>query len=214
MVKKSWQFLSLHPEEGKIFWRLCALYLLYIAPILLAGDDYIDDLGRSIYGYLGGKNNGRPFADMVMTVVNVGKDLQDTAPLSQLLAIALLAYTMVLLARRYYAPISGTPLVLCLGLAILPPFLLENLSYHFDAVTMMLALCLGLSCYALPEEWSWRGRFLYSVAAAFLVLGLYQAAIGAYLSMVFVETVCARGGGHMEACGRTFLCTASCGRSL
>ena len=131
-----------------------------------------------------------------MMAVNFGKNLQDTAPLSQLLAIGLLAYTMVLLSRRWYAPLPGTLLVPCLGLAILPPFLLENLSYHFDAVTMMLALCLGLSCYALPEEWSRRGRFLYGVAATFLVLGLYQAAIGAYLSMVFVEIVCTRGGAY------------------
>lgn len=187
------QFLAIRAEERKTLFLLVLLNALYVFPILLADDAYVDDLGRSIYGYTGGKANGRPFADMVMGLVSFGKPIQDTAPLSQLLAVLLLSYTMILLARTYYASVSCPLLVGCLALAIMPPFLLENLSYHFDAVTMILALCIGLSCYAVPEDWGRRERFLYGAAAAFLVLGLYQAAIGAYLSMAFVEAICPRG---------------------
>ncbi|WP_294155705.1 glucosyltransferase domain-containing protein [uncultured Selenomonas sp.] len=181
-----WEWMKLTGQEKKLFFILCGFYLLYFLPILLAGDDYIDDLGRSLSGYRGWSRTGRPLAELVIVLLNLGHRLQDMAPLPQLLALVLFAYTMVLLARRFYVPVKLPLLVGCLGLAIMSPFFLENLSYHFDSVTMVLALCLALSSYALPEDMPRRRCFRFAVISVLLMLLCYQAAVGAYISMAFL----------------------------
>ena len=199
--RKTAAWMRLDGGEQKLFYLLCGLYVLYMLPLLLAGDYYLDDLGRSDRGYFGWSRNGRPLADGVLMFLGFfGRTLQDIGPLPQLVALVLLAYTMVLLSRRFYAPLKRSLLAGCLGLAIMSPFLLQNFVFRFDSAGMFLALVLAMLGYAVPEELSQRYRFVYTVITLFLMLNIYQAAIGVFVAMAFLELLF--GGASKQAAFR------------
>ena len=132
-----------------VFGAAMALFGLVLLPILAADTFYIDDLGRSLHGYLGWGRDARPLANVVMEALNLGTPLVDLSPLPQLAAAMLFAGLAVTVARRF--GLSG---VWRAPLALLPlfasPFFLENLSYRFDALTMSLAVCVAAWAALLP----------------------------------------------------------------
>ena len=186
---KTWPWMKLDGREQRLFCLLFSLHFLYLLPLILAGDYYRDDFARSLNGGFGWKELGRPGADLFMHFLSFGTPIRDVAPLTQLFGLALLAYTMVLLARRYFANVPLLLLVLCLGLTVTTPALLQSFSYRFDSGFMLLALCLPLLCYALPDEVGRRYRIVFGTLACFVSLGCYQAGAGAFIAMAFVEMV-------------------------
>lgn len=112
----------------------------------------------------------------------------DLAPLPQLFAIALLSWTGVLVARRFaiVSPVMAALLTLPLGAQ---PFVLENLSYRFDAPFMALAL----PCALLPIVIKRAGKAGWGLGTFSLIacLNLYQPAITAFLVVALLEAAVA-----------------------
>jgi hypothetical protein len=183
------RFLRLEGKYLSAFKSLVLFSLLYIFPILFANFYYIDDLGRSLRGYTGWDGNGRPLATLVALVLSNGKPLMDVSPWIQILSIALLSYALILFLRKYIPAASPFKLFSIAAFFYLNLFVLENLSYKFDTFGMILSLSIFFILYSLPEELSLKKQFMFSSLAVILSLSLYQASIGAYISLAIVESL-------------------------
>jgi hypothetical protein len=174
------------PSRQKVFIAASLLYGLAIYPILHADRFYIDDLGRARTGYLGWTTDGRPLSNLVVETLNLGAPISDLTPLPQLLAVLLLAWLAVTLAKKFAIP--GTwraPLIL--APLVVNPFFLENLSYKFDVLPMTLATVLaGITVTAIPAT---RWRVMPGALALLATLCLYQPALNVFLVFVIAEFV-------------------------
>src|ERR1700747_2062740 len=96
-------------NDRDVFMGLLALYGVILFPILRANRYYNDDLKRALIGRTGWDSNGRPLATLLMKLLQAyDHALIDISPLTQVGAVALLAWAGVLVARRY--AIGSTPL--------------------------------------------------------------------------------------------------------
>ncbi len=176
-------------RHRSIFLASLALYFLVLWPILRADRFYIDDLGRSLSGYLGWGKDGRPLSNVVMEVLNLGTPLTDLSPLPQLLCLAIFAYLAVAVAKRFDIPgVWRAPLIVAPMIA--SPFFLENLSYKFDSLTMSLAVGFAaMTVLAIP----YRGvRLLLGAMALIASLCLYQPAFNVFLIFCIAEVTFAQ----------------------
>lgn len=176
---RSIAWCKLQKVELTFFIRLTILHLFYVLPILLADYLYRDDLGRSYSGGTGWVKDGRPLTEQVMLFLGGGQPLSDIAPLPLLLCTVVLAYGLVLYARTNLANVPRNwYLVFGLFSVMGTPFLLGNLSYRFDCLTMVLALTLMLLVYALPAGLPLWQLYLCSTVGGCAALSLYQPVIG------------------------------------
>jgi hypothetical protein len=131
---------------------------------------------------------GRPLADGLFALVNLGAPAVAVAPLHQLLAVGVLALVAVAAARAY-----GLRSPFWSALATLPllgqPYALENLSYGFDCLAMALALGLAVvASVTLHRVVSWRGLLVTS-ALLLASLCLYQPATSGFLPFALMLVV-------------------------
>ncbi|TCV93386.1 glucosyltransferase GtrII-like protein [Luteibacter rhizovicinus] len=185
-----------HPAEApadrpngdvRVFFYLLSLYFLIIIPILRANRYFNDDLKRALIGRTGWDSNGRPLTTLLMKLLqSYDRALVDISPLTQIGAIAVLAWVGVLIARRYAirSPWMAALVAFPLGAQ---PFFLENLSYKFDALSMGLAIYFALlPIVALKDH---RRGWWWGVLAIFASLNFYQPAINVYLIFVLLDLV-------------------------
>ncbi|MDM7936629.1 MAG: glucosyltransferase domain-containing protein [Cyanobium sp. CZS 48M] len=162
--------------------------MLLILPILLFVHRYIDDYGRSMDGEFRWTEVGRPLADGLFALVNLGAPAVAVAPLHQLLAVGVMALTAVIAARAY-----GLRSPLWSALATLPllgqPYALENLSYGFDCLAMALALALAVVAAVVVHRAPSRLGLLLSSALLLASLCLYQPGTSGFLPFALMLVV-------------------------
>lgn len=185
----STRFFYLDGKYVKAFIALVIFSLIYILPIIIANFYYIDDLGRSLSGYTGWNNNGRPLLSAISIILSDGKPLMDISPWIQIASIVVFSYSLILYVRKYVVEASAFQIFCVSVCGYLNLFLLENFSYKYDSLGMILSLSLYFILFSLPDTLNKRKIFLISIVIVFLSSSLYQAAIGAYLSLVFLEVV-------------------------
>ena len=143
--------ISLFKNQPRIF--SCVLFsffiVLYVLPIILTGRLYIDDLGRTLYGYSGWGLNGRPLSDAIMQTMSLGGELLDLSPLNQILSVLLLCITLYYYTEKVFSGINFSGLLILCFLFISNPFYIENLSYRFDSLTMALSMVLLILPYTI-----------------------------------------------------------------
>ena len=162
--------------------------LLLALPVLLFVHRYIDDVGRSMDGEIRWVQVGRPLAEWLFNLVNLGDPGVAVAPLHQLLTVALVSAVAVVAARVYairsplWTAVATLPL---LG----QPYALENLSYGFDCLGMFLAM--GLAVLAAIAIALAPGR-AGLVGSSLLLTGslcLYQPSTSAFLSFALMLVI-------------------------
>lgn len=174
-------------KDEKIFLiSLSIMILLYISPIILADRLYIDDILRSQYGYKNWGLNGRPLADAVMALANMTLgEIVDISPLPLLMACG--AYVLCSLA--YYRTainfIGPFKAGLLFFFVIANPFLLENLSYKFDVLPMILSVAILLLPFCGIRNLNL--TLLAGVLCVAASLSLYQASIGFFCALALIE---------------------------
>ncbi|RTY56870.1 hypothetical protein EKL29_14495 [Pantoea sp. YU22] len=161
------------------------LVCLYTLPIILTGRLYIDDLGRTLYGYAGWGLNGRPLSDVIMQAMSLGGELLDLSPLTQIISVFVLCLALYYYTRRNFTGISLAGAMTVSFLFIANPFYIENLSYKFDSLTMALSMVLLMLPYTVTEKKSINS--LLSVILIIASLSLYQASIGLFAIMAVIE---------------------------
>lgn len=183
------RIFSLDRKYFKAFCYLLIFSLVYVLPIIWANFYYIDDLGRLLTGRTGWDGDGRPMVSLLSIILSDGKPLMDMSPWIQILATIVLDYALLFFAKKIIPAASALKLFGVAACGYLNLFMLENLSYKYDSLGMMLALSLFLILFALPESLGNKKIFLASCIAVLLSLCLYQAALGSYISLAIVECV-------------------------
>ena len=132
--------------DRKFVVFLSCLCFAYITPIILAGRYYIDDMGRGQWGYYNWAANGRPFADLIMEFLVGGGRIVDASPLFLFIGTVVFIFCCheYHKANPFIAPSRASPFMsgLVFFYIYANPFMLENISYKFDALPMLLSLSL------------------------------------------------------------------------
>lgn len=172
-------------HRNKLFAFLMGMSLLYVLPVILADRPYIDDLGRSVLGYTWWGLNGRPLSDMVMIVLSMGRPILDLSPLPLLLGITILSLTMAAYIDKAMHDRSVKEKLLICFCFLANPFLLECLSYKFDSLTMLLSAAILFVPFTVQARVSL--VWIVSVICIISSLSLYQASIGIFIILTFLE---------------------------
>lgn len=211
--KKFPAWLTIEATDKRLFFSLTALYSIYILPILLANRPYQDDLSRSLYGVTGWNNDARPLTEILMRWLCGGTPLGNVAPLPLLLSVLILAYTLTLYGKRHMPAGQLLP-ALGIGFCVIAnPFFLSNLSYQFDCVTMVLALCAAILPYVVPERKALFKIFFFSFFLCMVTLTTYQPCCGVYISLWFLELFFMLFSTHIDL-PRLIVRAVACGLSV
>lgn len=177
-MKEKWKIIS------KPLLIIFLIYLVGISAILLAGVHYADDAARTNYGYAGWSAFSRYASTVLSHGLHADNYLTNIAPLPQILATLILSVSSVILimvvsgleafkekwTRWIWKVVAVVPLGLC-------PYMLECLSYQYDAVYMALSVFFAVMPLIFYRRKTWQ----FVVAMVVGVLGIcttYQAAIG------------------------------------
>lgn len=165
---------------------LSAMLLAYIIPIILADRLYIDDILRSQLGYKRWGINGRPFADFIVSTLNLTTgNITDLSPLPLFVACASFSACALIYFRTnlsYLGPIKSS---LVFFFMFANPFMLENISYKFDVLPMVLSLSILLIPYGFRFKYSL--STLLGAVCVLASLSLYQASITLFCSLALIE---------------------------
>ncbi|WP_313327822.1 glucosyltransferase domain-containing protein [Enterobacter oligotrophicus] len=173
-------------EGIKVFYIALALSIIYVSPIIFADQYYSDDLSRSIYGYARWGYDGRPLADLVMLVLSFGEPLLDLSPAPLILGLVCICAALSIYASKVM-PDSGVKEKVALSiLFICNPFLLDNMSYKYDALTMLLSASLIILCFTYGRSLK---SSLISIILVIASLSLYQASITMFVSLSVIEAI-------------------------
>lgn len=190
-AKKIW-------EENKFLikpWMVMfGIYLVGILAIILAGVHYADDVARTTYGYAEWAGFSRYISTVVSHFLHADWYLTNIAPWPQILAMAILAVASVM----FVCVVSGKEVFkekwtkwIWRIIAVVPlglnPYMLECLSYQYDAVYMAISVMFAV----WPMMFWGRRKWVFGVMIAIGVLVVcmtYQAAIG-ILPMLVVFAV-------------------------
>lgn len=180
---------KLHGKYLKSFYFLLVFSLFYIFPIVLANFYYIDDLTRSIVNYVGWARDARPLTAALTVLLNGGEPLMDISPLMQVGTVVFLDYAIIVFLKKFIVEYSAFKIFLAAALGYANLFLLENFSFKYDSFSMIVSLGIFLLLYAFPEDANRITTLLLSVLVVIISLCMYQASIGAYISLAVVESI-------------------------
>lgn len=188
-------------RDRKFTVTLLSLCIIYIMPIILADRYYIDDLGRSQRGYTSWSDNGRPLANFIMYLLGFGGDnIVDISPLTQVFSVLIFVFSAYHYFKSNFSDTNPIFSAIVFFFAFANPFLLENLSYKFDSLPMIMAL--SLLMFAFLKVNSKAKSWALSFAVILASLCLYQAAIGFFVCLAVMDfvqkyikaTPCSKGG--------------------
>ncbi|EKY4019046.1 glucosyltransferase domain-containing protein [Enterobacter roggenkampii] len=167
-----------------------SISILYCIGLIISGRNYLDDYGRYTHGYTSWSSNGRPFADLVMSIINLGNPIVDISPLPLIIALLCLSVMGVMVSRRFAKDANVMALSAISIMIITNPFLLENLSFKYDVLAMSLSmLVVSLPFVSIREGASATWRFIISSGCVFVSLGLYQSSIGTFIILTILECI-------------------------
>lgn len=179
-----WDWLKLNSKYNKVFYYLLIAFVIYVFPIILADTYYIDDVDRSLAGRASWSKDGRPFTSFFNKIFFGGMPLADISPLLLIIAVGLLAYVLTIFSRKYFNEYSPFMTACGLFFCIANPFLLQNLSFKYDVLGMVVSLCSAFILFSLPSDVSNKKIFFISSIFSLTIFCTYQAALGGFLALV------------------------------
>ena len=159
------------------------VYTLGISAIIRADFLYIDDIGRSIYGYRF-SDWSRYISNFLSIIIHTDARINDTSPLTQLIAAFLIAASSVALVYVINdGKITKTALVASLPVG-LSPFFLECFSWRFDSPYMALSVFASIVPFIFVKNWF--NFTVVSILSLLVMCMTYQAASGIYIIIVIM----------------------------
>lgn len=89
---------NIYRKYKKSFLFIFCISLLYVFPLILANFYFIDDLRRMNYN-VGWESLGRPFADILLHILNAGSFI-DIFPLTLIISCIFVGISIILLSNR------------------------------------------------------------------------------------------------------------------
>lgn len=159
------------------------IFTLGISAIIRANFLYIDDIGRSIFGYRGwGESWSRYISDFLAIIFHTDTHINDISPLTQIIAAFLIAASSVALVYVINdKKITKTVLAASLPVGF-SPYFLECFSYKFDSPYMALSVLTSIIPFIFINN-----KLVFSISS---IIGLlimcmtYQASSGIYIIIV------------------------------
>ncbi|EOB9998031.1 glucosyltransferase domain-containing protein [Cronobacter sakazakii] len=153
--------------------------ILYILPILMAGSIYIDDNTR-VFRDFGWTVDGRYLSNLVYNVLSLGNGPMDFFPLTQIASGLILVISSAVIARAV-----NFSSVTAITVAILSsPFLVQNLSYRLDSLTMAMSFLVILIPFLFAERLIC--FFVVGIVAVVSSSFLYQVSVMAFPCMCMI----------------------------
>lgn len=166
---------------------MLAIFLIVsflILPILLAGQYYIDDMGRATRGYMWWGLDGRPASDFMMSKLMFSKNMVDIFPLPLIIGATALACSMYMFYLKYIkAGIGGVLIAACYMISPSTP---EILSYRFDSLPLLLSISIPLIVISFKDQ----GKLIEFVVGSVLccvVFCIYQASVNLLVICFIIE---------------------------
>ena len=180
-------FFRFDLNARRFFIFLTLLYSLYVLPVILADRYYNDDLSRALKGATGWNGDGRPLTELLIRFLTFGRPAVDVSPLPLILSVLVLAWCLTLYFREHISGFDGSAILLAGGFAVIAnPFLLPDLSYKYDCISIVLSMAVCFAVFSLPELATGVDIAL-KAAVSLAVLCLFQPSVGIFLSLVFLE---------------------------
>ena len=133
--------LSEYRYLAKPFIIIFIIYCIALVPIVRANFNYIDDLGRAVYGYSDFEYFSRFSASYLSKLIHTDTHLYDISPLTQIIAALIISLASVITLHAFAREKKISPVsiigVLPLGLS---PYFLECFSYKYDSPYMALSV--------------------------------------------------------------------------
>lgn len=174
----------------KIFFTLCLIYGLSFTAIFRANFNYVDDLKRVQFGMQGFTFFSRYMAEFLSGFIHADTFLADISPLTQIIAVAVLALSSTILIFAYSGESTDvSPWQIAAALPLgLSPYFLSCISYKYDSPYMALSI-LAMVFPILFEKKSRKVYFLAVFLGTLLMCTTYQAASGIFPMIVVSLTL-------------------------
>lgn len=182
--------------------EISVVYFIALFALFRANFNYIDDLGRVAHGYRNWIDWSRYISQELSVLINTQKTLTDISPLTQLIAIIIIALAGVIIiytfTEKKAVSLSMLAAVVPLGLS---PWFLECFSYKFDSPYMALSVLASVVPFIFWQK-DFRKFYCLSVLGILVMDTTYQAASGIYiieaLFLCFYKWIC---GNRAKDCG-------------
>lgn len=165
-------------EIAIIFYNLFLIFL-----IVSDGRYYIDDLRRSIDGNPAWLFDGRPLSSFLFEMLCVNAHIVDCFPIPQILAALVLSGIEIAFCRKFFPEKRWLGTVSCLFISA-NPFLFQNLSYHFDSISMIMSMAFAAFPFVYTEKKNREWIFLICLLMSLL---FYQASSSIFLLFSLFE---------------------------
>lgn len=176
---------------SKQFIVLFFIYLLSVLTIIRANYDYIDDLGRIIFGYCQWLNFSRYITEFFAPIINGDYILNDISPLPQILACLFLAASSAIMLKAFSlnkeTSLFSIIAVLPLGIS---PYFLECLSFKFDAPFMAFSIFISILPILFVKQLNYLKYFVLVFICTIAMCMSYQASSGLYIMSLMFYLVC------------------------
>ena len=161
--------------------EISIIYFIALLSLFRANFNYIDDLGRVAQGYRNWINWSRFISQELSVLINTQKILTDISPLTQLIAILIIALAGVVIVYTFTdkktMQLSMIAAVVPLGLS---PWFLECFSYKFDSPYMALSVLASVIPFIFWQK-DFHKFIGLSVLGILVMDTTYQAASGIYI---------------------------------
>ncbi|MDI2113390.1 glucosyltransferase domain-containing protein [Commensalibacter nepenthis] len=144
---------------------------------------YRDDYIRVLFLNLGWVGEGRFISKWIINFFTFSDGVY-TAPLTQILSLACITFTILYSAQTLFKKIDFYSCSL-ISLIFLNPFYLQNMSFGYDSLPMTIATC----CAVISALLIIRTKYYIPLTAllTFIIIFSYQTTIGIYVNtLVFV----------------------------
>lgn len=180
------RIVKLNFSKGQSFIILFLSFFVALSSLIRGNVGYGDDIARTVKGY-GLNVYSRIGSEYLSNIVHTDSFLADISPLSQLIAIAVIAFSCILLLKA----ISGKnnfsvwqiAAVLPLGIN---PFFLECLSFKFDSPYMAISVLVSIIPVLLINNLFY--FFCISFICTLIICTTYQVSLGIF-PMVLLFTL-------------------------
>lgn len=161
--------------------EISIIYFIALLSLFRANFNYIDDLGRVAQGYRNWIDWSRFISQELSVLINTEKILTDISPLTQLIAILIIALAGVIIiytfTEKKTVRLSMIAAVVPLGLS---PWFLECFSYKFDSPYMALSVLASVIPFIFWQK-DFHKFIGLSVLGILVMDTTYQAASGIYI---------------------------------
>lgn len=168
----------------KPFLVILLIYALGISAIILSGVRYADDVARTNHGYAGWSGFSRYLSTVLSHGLHADNYLTNIYPWPQILAILIMALSSIMLiclicGKEVFKKkwtVWIWPIIAVVPLT-LSPYMLECLSYQYDAPYMAVSVLFAILPFVGYEKRDWV-YYVLVVIGVLVICMTYQAAIG------------------------------------